>query len=261
MSEKDTAAAAAAEGGEGTSAAPSVEDRARRMGWVPKDEFRGDETRWVDAAAFVERGDNELPILRERNRKLDGKIAQLETTIRDFAKYHEKTAEREHKRALKEVELRHKEAVSVGDVKAATEAAHEMAEIKADAPKAGDTKKVVEPEVTAWLADNSWFNADKKLNAFATELHGEILRDKPGLSLAENLEEVTKEVRRRFPEKFGNPRRNDPPAVEGAGGGGARKRSKTYADLPPEARAACDRFVKQGLMKREQYVAEYEWEA
>lgn len=260
MSEKDTAAPEGAEGGEGTSAPPSVEDRARRMGWVPKEDFRGDETRWVDAAAFVERGENELPILRERNRRLDGKLSEMEQTLRDFVKHHEKTAKREYDRAVKDLEKQHKEAVSVGDVAAATEAAKEMAELKADAPKPAD-KKENDPVVAAWVKDNAWFNNSESLNSFATAYHGELMKEKPGLSLAENLEEVTKEVRRRFPEKFGNPRRNDPPAVEGAGGGGSRKRGKTYTDLPPEARAACDRFTKQKLMTREQYVAEYEWEA
>jgi hypothetical protein len=29
--------------------------------------------------------------------------------------------------------------------------------------------------------------------------------------------------------------------------------------LPSEAKAACDRFVKQKLMTREQYVADFDW--
>ena len=33
-----------------------------------------------------------------------------------------------------------------------------------------------------------------------------------------------------------------------------------FNDLPPEARAACDRWVKQGLIKsREDYVRSYAW--
>jgi len=30
--------------------------------------------------------------------------------------------------------------------------------------------------------------------------------------------------------------------------------------LPQEAKAACDRFVKQGLLTVEEYLKEYEWE-
>jgi hypothetical protein len=33
------------------------------------------------------------------------------------------------------------------------------------------------------------------------------------------------------------------------------KNDKGYASLPPEAKAACDDFVKQKLMTREEYVA------
>jgi hypothetical protein len=38
------------------------------------------------------------------------------------------------------------------------------------------------------------------------------------------------------------------------------KKKKGYNDLPAEAKAACDKFVKQKLMTVEQYVNEYEWD-
>ena len=50
--------------------------------------------------------------------------------------------------------------------------------------------------------------------------------------------------------------------VYDAGGNGTRvvKGKKSYENLPSEAKAACDKFVKQGLMTREEYVKEFEWE-
>ena len=32
---------------------------------------------------------------------------------------------------------------------------------------------------------------------------------------------------------------------------------KSYADLPAEAKQACDKFVKQGLLSKDQYVKDY----
>src|SRR6185436_4853984 len=55
-----------------------VEGRARRMGWRPQEEFRGPKDKWVDASQFVERGETELPVLRERFRALDDKFTRLE---------------------------------------------------------------------------------------------------------------------------------------------------------------------------------------
>jgi hypothetical protein len=34
-------------------------------------------------------------------------------------------------------------------------------------------------------------------------------------------------------------------------------KAETYDNLPADAKAACDDFVKQGFMKREDYVKQY----
>jgi len=59
--------------------AQELEGRARRMGWRPQEEFRGDPVRWTDAKTFIERGENELPVLRERYRTLDDRYGKLQT--------------------------------------------------------------------------------------------------------------------------------------------------------------------------------------
>lgn len=61
----------------GTSPDPQVESRARDMGWIPKEEFRGDQSKWIDATAFVERADSLLPIVRAENRRLQGEVSSL----------------------------------------------------------------------------------------------------------------------------------------------------------------------------------------
>ena len=63
-----------------------------------------------------------------------------------------------------------------------------------------------------------------------------------------------------FPTKFG---KKQSPASRVESGSGRTGRSsgnaQTYDNLPSEAKAACDRFVKQKLMTREQYVADFDW--
>jgi hypothetical protein len=112
----------------------------------------------------------------------------------------------------------------------------------------------------------------------ANNFHGKLLKDKPGLTLAENLEETRKYVAKRYPEKFGaqdDEGADDPPPrgsrVEGgsrlAGGSSGSKFSK----LPADAKAQCDKFIKEdGLFlekgesadkdmnkARERYAAEF----
>jgi hypothetical protein len=66
-------------------------------------------------------------------------------------------------------------------------------------------------------------------------------------------------VKAKFPDKFENPRRKAA-MHEGGGARGESKRGKSYANLPADAKATCDRFVKKGLMTKEAYVDAYEWE-
>ena len=54
-----------------------TESRARAMGWVPKDQFRGPAENWRDAGEFVRRGEEELPILRERLRSTTREIERM----------------------------------------------------------------------------------------------------------------------------------------------------------------------------------------
>jgi hypothetical protein len=61
-------------------------------------------------------------------------------------------------------------------------------------------------------------------------------------------------------DKFGK-KQNSSSRVESGSGRQGRSggSSQSYDNLPAEAKAACDRFVKQKLMTREQYVADFDW--
>ena len=89
----------------------------------------------------------------------------------------------------------------------------------------------------------------KEINAKSPNLRGQAFFD----ALNEELQEV-------FPEKLGKKARPNP--VEGNTRGASRPAAggaQSYKNLPAEARQACDRFVKQGLMTQEQYVKDFDW--
>jgi hypothetical protein len=79
-----------------------------------------------------------------------------------------------------------------------------------------------------------------------------------GQAFLSKLDEVLAEE---FPNKFGNKQAPTSRVESGAGraGRGNSSNAPNYDNLPPEAKAACDRFVKQKLMTREQYVADFDW--
>ena len=73
---------------------PQIEKEARLFGWVPKEEFRGSETDWVDADVFVKRGKEINPILRKNNellmKKLDEKAKEIDSikaSVEEFKKF------------------------------------------------------------------------------------------------------------------------------------------------------------------------------
>ena len=245
------------------------EARALRMGWVPQDRFRGDSARWVDAKTFVERGENELPILRERLRKADEHLrefGELKETVKEFRGYMTDVEQRAYNRAKRDLELQRQAAKEAGDFDRYDQVTTEIGELEANAkPKQDKTQEKTEvkpdpmkdPVFTGWVDDNDWFQKDPERAAYANS-YGEYLnRTKPHLHGQAFLEEVTKAVKKEFPDKFENPRRNGVPRVEAGGVGKAKGNGKTYNDLPADAKAACDRFVKQGLVKKEDYVKDY----
>lgn len=64
--------------------AAAAETAARDMGWRPKDEFKGPEDKWVDAAEYLRRGQEVLPIVRADNRRLRDSLTAHEKEIKDL---------------------------------------------------------------------------------------------------------------------------------------------------------------------------------
>lgn len=56
---------------------PEERAEASRLGWTPKESFKGDEAKFVDAHVYLERGKELLPLLKASNRKLEEKVGTL----------------------------------------------------------------------------------------------------------------------------------------------------------------------------------------
>lgn len=243
---------------------PEVEDRARAMGWAPQDEFKGNPKYWVDAEEYVRRGEEVMPILKANLRQFERDNAELKQTLQDLTEHLNRADARAYQRALKDIKDKQREAAEAGNVgefdrleQQAQGVIKEASQNRTQAQKGNEQQ--VDPVALEWRERNPWFARDEEMATFAATHHEMLMRTKPGLTMGENLEEVTRAVKKAFPEKFSNPRRNGTQAVEGnpgqrRGGGG-----KTYDNLPPDAKAACDRLVKQGVLKREEYVKDYQW--
>jgi hypothetical protein len=221
------------------------------MGWRPKEEFRGDPDQWTDAKTFVERGEAALPVLRERYRALDDRFANMQTAfnstrdelrevkataselrqvLNEFRDRAGKAEQISYARARAELENRMSAAVEQADRDGYARAKGELDRInqmerdsaappkpaavtepKKDAPAA--TQQQADPVVTQWVEENPWFKIDQGMAAYATAVFQRLRNERPGVAVRDHLDQMRADVVARFPDKFENPRRNSPSAV------------------------------------------------
>lgn len=256
------------------------ENEARAQGWVGLEEFRGKEEDWVDAETFVRRGKEIMPILRKNNEKLLKELAEAKKVAeeareaaKEFREYQKELTERKVKELntqIEQLKQAKREAISAGDgdrviaiddaiddIKEEQRATKEEAKAKVEEVK----EQSFDPSLNEWLGTNSWFGQDQRMTAIANGVGEAIRRENPNLIGKPFLEQLDKELADIFPEKFG--KKKTPNPMDGGGGGSAGRPlrgKKSYDNLPADAKAACDKFVKQGLMTREDYVKDYDWE-
>lgn len=249
-----------------TDQAQDVVEKATAMGWVPENEWKGDPAKWRPAAEFVDRGENVIPILRDRVAKLEGDLkiviaANKQETERARAEAYAKAkAEYDQQRAqLDQLEL---EAFKAGDAEVYQQAKQARENLQQpEKPQRHD-----DPVFTEWRAKNPWYATDKELANYADAISHVIVAETGGVvtDLAGALEEMGRRTMEKFPHKFSNPKREKPSAVEGGTVSPSKKGGKTFDDLPHEAKTSyarqAARFKAAGReFTKDQYAQAY-WE-
>jgi hypothetical protein len=187
----------------------TVEQRAVEMGWAPKEEFRGDPDKWIDAESYVRRGEEVLPIVQANNRKLMTKVEGLTSelteakallraatesieALKEFNSTQTRAAAKEKKG---EIITAIAEARREGDVETEIELTEQLTETNAalkEAEKKPDTKpngngtaNPIDPALKEWMVENPWFGvttdpASKRKSAIALAIAQDI-RTTPGI--------------------------------------------------------------------------------
>jgi len=229
-----------------------VELQAIESGWVPKDQYNGEEHKWVDAAEFLRRGELFRKIENQSKELKDVKKALVE-----LSKHHKAVREVEYKRALETLKAQKKAAYEEGDVDAVI-AADERIDLVREEQRALkqepielEQREEAPAEFVEWQERNSWYGTSKPMRAFADALGNEL--HAAGKAPREVLKEVEAQVKKEFAHKFTNPKQNKPSAVEGASrAGSAGKDSYT---LTPLQRRMANQFIASGAIKNiEEYV-------
>lgn len=262
--------------------AKSLERQARAQGWRPEAEFKG-EGKWVDAATFVERGNKFKKNLEREVESLKAEVAEGKKTREAFAKFHKEAMERKEKEldtAIRKAKLDRSEAIRNGEDSTALElddridvlkdekaklkeapVAQESAEATAAAKEASEQAALQE-----WVEDgNEWFRDNHKLRAYAMAIGQEMRAAGDKSKDRKFLDKIRAQMEDEMPEAFGkgkavgNPLRNRAASGEVGSGGATTPQGRSERDLPADDRALMQKFVKDGLLTKEQFLKDYKW--
>ena len=262
-----------------------AEAEAGRQGWVPKKLYKGDASKWVDAATFIQRGERFNSNLQREVHELRKKLEGFEGTKKAFMKFHEDSIaakDVEIAANIKELRIQRSEATRNGQDELAisledridllSEQRKEVKKLPAEATDEVKTGEAVaaaanlpNPVLDEWVEDgNAWFRDDPQLRSYAIALGDTLIKNGETLRGRKFLDLVTSHMAEDFPRKFKKPKEEGNAgggnAVEGAGGGSGGKSAgggRTERDLPAEDLALMKQFIREGWTTKEKFLASY----
>lgn len=195
-----------------------------------------------DIAALKSR----LAAAEERNSTLEQKLGHVATNLEAITRAN-------YARAVKAVRAEMRQAAETGDTARFDAAEKAEQELMQQAPQTGQTGD--NQNFVAWQQRNSWYGKDEEASRFANTIAKGLIDEGfvPG-SMA-HYNEIARQTRKHFPQKFRPTASATAPAVEGAGQTGRTQGGKTAADMPAGWEAAADSFIRQNVYKnRDEYV-------
>lgn len=226
-----------------------AEVKAHALGWRPKDEFNGNPDKFTDAKTFLEKANENIPMLRENYRKVEAQNQkfqeQLESLTKEvsvFTKRLEDAERKGYERAIKDIEQQQRAAAITGDVERYDELQRRKDELsvketstqtQTTTPNKANTGLSMEDQIAlaVFQNQNPWFRQDSELNEDMSSFVLGIKSRNPNLPLSEVLEKAKTKVVKANPEKFNDTKKvNDVLSTTGSASG-----KLSYAGLPDKA--------------------------
>lgn len=214
---------------------PEAVKVATLMGWKPKDQWKGDTSKWRPAEDFLA----EVPEILSRTRQQSGKMkSQLDQVAGLVAKL----TQNQRQQVDAQLDAALDAAVEAGDVDAAKKI---RAQIRENANPPAEN-----PAVASFKERNaSWFEVDDDATAYAAALDARL--SKGGVANPDaHMRRVEEGVKKAFPQLFEDgeaPKKDEPrsraPLVAGGGKVAPGRRAPgeaTVADLTPSQRRAAE---------------------
>ena len=230
-------------------APPSVEDLAQKMGWKPKEEYRGDPDKWRPADEFITQGHEIQRNLSQDLKRLRTTVDNIQTTTSDVFKQKLEDEKRD-------LAARYEQAFEAGDMNATFRIGKAITDVDQRILQPV-TQPTVSPGVEQFQSENAvWFNKDPLATERAVRITNELAAK--GYSEAYQLAEAARTVRNEFPQLFEAPRERVAPSTHSS----ARTSSpatgkKGFTHMPMEAQQVALRMEEDHGVKKELYAQNY----
>ena len=240
-----------------------TETTAREQGWVSKEEWVADgkdEDAWRPAKEFVDRGE-----LYKSIHSTKRELKQTQAALGALQKHHAYVFEKAQKAALEELKREKRIAIKNEDFQKLEEVEESIEELteqqKTEAlefqkeQQTVQTQPDVHPDFAAWQSDNAWYTKDDELRDYADFKGIRYTQNNPGIAPQKVLEYVTKEVKKQFPEKFGQ-KKAAPNAVLPVNKNNPSRKVVQDDDLTETELEIMKELVDSGVLTEKQYRAE-----
>jgi hypothetical protein len=239
------------------------EAEARTMGWRPKDVYRGDPGKFIEAKEFVENGEKNLPIIRAALKRTQDEVDRLKLQGAEHARVIESARAREVadlQAKLTEAKQSRKEAIAGGDGEAFEIAEGEVKRLEDEVAKAKTPSKQQQPgqptaeeqaAMQTWLDAHPRYNDDPVFAAVCDKLSiSPQFKDKAGRGLMGAFWDEVYTAAEKQMEGYSRGTDRDRPGSQRGGRGsdstntrrGSERRS--YENLTGEMKRTCDRMSK-----------------
>lgn len=235
----------------------NFEAEARKMGWVPEEEFKGDKkpAKFLSAEEFYNRGQEVLPIVKAHNRDLSKRLEEAEATNKRMVAMFEKTLAKQREEATRQIETlkaAQRQAIKAGDDEKADQIDQQIDVLKEEAKgDAQPTARTVDELTRDFAKVNTWFVEEPDMAEYAIKVSESNAALNEGISFEDNMKFVVGAVRKKFPSYFKEMTAANGHAAVDAGGSfpGAQPQKGPSSKLNATELAQARKDVAAGLYK------------
>jgi hypothetical protein len=218
------------------------EESARSEGWVSKEEWVESgkpEGAWKPAKDFYEAGQQILPIVQAKNKRLQNELNDLRNRVERMSKTHDMTLKMQREAWEKELKTAKVKAIRDGDGEKVIEIDDQLDQLRNQPSDEGYANPDAQAALQEFMSNNDWYGADEHMTTYADAIANNLRAANPNMAPRELLTMVTAKTQDAFKTT-----KKKAPTVEAPTRGAARpSKKKDYDSLPSDVRKACDSMI------------------